>query len=64
MTLFPKIDVLTRQNFNIKKRIMRNRFRGTKVGEDSENCPGLEIISSIVRGVCIVNEWRMAKLNS
>ena len=38
-TLFPKIDVVTRQNFNIKKRIMRNRFRGTKAGEDPDNCP-------------------------
>ena len=35
--LFPKIDVFTRQNFNIKKRIMRNRFNNTRAGEKTEN---------------------------
>ena len=35
--LFPKVDVVTRQNANIKKRIMRNRFVG-KVDAPA-NCP-------------------------
>ena len=38
-SLFPKIDVVTRQNHNIKKSIMKNRFKGTKAGEREESGP-------------------------
>ena len=32
--LFPKVDVVTRQNHNIKKRIMKNRYSGRVDGQD------------------------------
>ena len=37
--LFPKIDVVTRQNFNIKKRIMRNIFHKKMAGDRDGICP-------------------------
>ena len=36
--LFPKIAVVTRQNFNIKKRIMRNRFDKKMAGDRDGIC--------------------------
>ena len=35
--MFPKIDVDIRQNFNIKKRVIRYIFSGSKAGEKTEN---------------------------
>ena len=39
MSYVTKIDVVTRQNFNIKKRIMRNRFDKKMAGDRDGICP-------------------------